>query len=138
MDEWFERLNEQLEAVTRQWSSGGIGPSGARPDVDLIDRGEEFVVTIDLPGYTKEAVTVELADDTLFVEAERSGVEETDTQGDETYVRMERSHESVSRSIRLPVPVDPDGANARMNNGVLTITIGKATAGAGGESIDIE
>jgi HSP20 family protein len=139
MAEWFDRLNEQLETVSRQWSGDGpgLGASGPRPAVDLIDRGEEFVVTIDLPGYTQEAVSVRLADDALFVSAERDGVEETDTQGEDTYVRMERSHESISRSIRLPAPVDPDGASARMNNGVLTITIEKATA-TGGESIEVE
>lgn len=138
--EWFRQLNDQLEEASRRWGGGSmpLGSGGHQPDVDLIDRGEEFVVTIDLPGYTKESVTVRLSDRTLFVDAEREGVEETETEGDETYLRMERTHESISRSLRLPEPVDPEDVTARMNNGVLTITLAKADPGSMGESIDIE
>ena len=140
VEEWFDMINEQLEEASNRFGSGAtnFGLSGGQADVDLIDRGDEYVVTIDLPGFTAEAVTAKLTDRTLFVEAEREGVQETETQGDERYVRMERSHESISRRVRLPEPVDVDDVSARMNNGVLTVKIGKAEPRDTGQSIDIE
>jgi len=135
---WFDRINRQLEQASRQFGPASSIRSavGGQPDLDLVDRGDEFVVTIDLPGYTNDAVTAKLTDRTLFVEAQREGVEETATEGAEDYIHMERRHESVSRRIRLPEAIDRDDVTARMNNGVLTVSIGKAEPA--GAAIEIE
>lgn len=139
-EKWFDQMSKQLEEASRQWSTGSspLPSSGKKAEVDIIDRGDEFVVTMDLPGYTKEAITAKLTDDTLFVDAEREGVDETKTEGEENYIRMERSHESISRRVRLPEPVDPDAVDARMNNGVLTVTLEKKRPSESSKSIDIE
>ena len=140
VEEWFNRMSKQLEEASRRWgeSAKTLSPAGGQADVDVIDRGDEYVVTMDLPGYTRDAVTAKLTDHTLFVDAEREGVDETETAADENYIRMERSHESISRRVRLPEPVDADDVDARMNNGVLTVTIGKLEPTESGKSITIE
>jgi HSP20 family protein len=44
------------------------------------------------------------------------------------FVRHERRHESVDRSIRLPGEVDPEEVTAKMTNGVLTVTLPRIEA----------
>ncbi|MGM0592551.1 MAG: Hsp20/alpha crystallin family protein, partial [Halobacteriota archaeon] len=61
--------------------------------------------------------------------------EEALEEEDERYLRHERRHRSTSRSIRLPDEIDKDNVSARMNNGVLTVTLPKVEAE---EARDIE
>ena len=122
----FDRMSRQFEEATRTWESDGPF-AGWRSEfqgmpVDLVEHDDEFVVTVDLPGFDSEEVTVEVTDQTLRIEAERD--EETEID-DERYLRHERSHASTRRSIRLPDPIETDNVSAQMNNGVLTITLPK-------------
>jgi HSP20 family protein len=88
--------------------------------VDLVEHDDEFVATVDLPGFERDDVEIEVTDHTLRIEAEHEdAMEETEEQ----YLRRERHHESMRRSIRLPEEVDKEGVKARMKNGVLTITL---------------
>lgn len=134
----IDRMSRQFEETARTWESdgpfGGWRSEFQAMPVDLVEDDEEFVVTVDLPGFDREEVTVEVTDQTLRIEAERD--EETET-GDERYLRHERSRASTRRSIRLPEPVETDGVSARMNNGVLTVTLPKLE-GDEATTIDVE
>jgi HSP20 family protein len=136
MQEWFERMNREFADATRQWEgTEGLPMGRSSPDADLVEHDEEFVVTIDLPGFSPEDVTARVTDQTLFVDAEWS-TEETDEEGE--FVRRERQHRSQSRRIQLPQAVDTADVDATMKNGVLTLTIPKAIPDSEGQSIDIE
>ena len=127
LERLFDQMNENLrpfEAAT----SGGV-------PVDVLDADEAFVVTADLPGYEKSDIDVRLSGDTLSIAAER------ETEHDEAtaeYVRRDRSSQHVSRSVRLPEPVDEESTTAEYDNGVLTVTLEKAAPVEGGRSIDVE
>jgi HSP20 family protein len=132
-DNPFESIEEFIERMEREFDADLLGRTESI-DVDVRDGDGEFVVVADLPGYDKESLEVTLADNTLRIEAEH----ETEFEADAgEYVRKERSHESVSRSVRLPEPVDEDGVSASFSNGVLTVTLEKREAGSG-TRIDIE
>ena len=137
IDRIFDRLNRQLEDASSVWESNqGVGLAGADFAVDVEDAPEEFVVTVDLPGFDKTDVDVRVKDRTLTVSAERS--EEHDTGDEEsTYIRHERRSRSFSRSITLPEPVDESDVSATMTNGVLTVRLGK-TDESSGHRIDVE
>ena len=128
--EELERLFDQMNENLRPFEAG----SGGVP-VDVVDADGAFVVTADLPGYEKSDIDVRLSGDTLSIAAER----ETE-HGEETaeYVRRERSSQHVSRSVRLPEPVDEESTTAQYDNGVLTVTLEKAAPVEGGRSIDVE
>lgn len=136
MQEWIERMNREFADATRRWEGdfGGmpIGPSS--PDVDLVEHEDEYVVAVDLPGFSADDVTARVTDQTLYVDAEWSSSAE---ESEENFIRRERHHRSQSRSIRLPQPVDADAVEATMNNGVLTLTVPKATPASEGRQIDI-
>ncbi|WP_277554043.1 Hsp20/alpha crystallin family protein [Halobaculum limi] len=129
----FEELEDLLERVSRQFEES---PYMWEPEsrlgrwtsqfeampVDLADHEDEFVVTVDLPGFERDNVDVRVTDHTLQIDADH---EEAVDEEAEHYLRHERRHESMHRSIRLPDEVDKDSVNAQMKNGVLTITLPK-------------
>jgi HSP20 family protein len=102
--------------------------------IDLAERDDAFVVTVDLPGFERDEITVEVTDHTLRIGAER---EETTEDDGEQYLRKERRHESARRSVRLPDEVDKDAVEAEMRHGVLTVTLPKIEADEA-RTIDIE
>lgn len=118
----FERMSEGFEEM--QPTGLPVGMEAGTVLVDVEDRGESFVVTADLPGFDRESIEVNLRDDTLELSASRETTEETGTND---FVRRERRRSDVSRSIRLPDPVDAEGTSATHENGVLTVTLPKRT-----------
>ncbi|WP_277552689.1 archaeal heat shock protein Hsp14 [Halobaculum limi] len=141
----FEELEELLERMSRQFEEspyvwepeGRIGKLTAKFEampVDVADHDAEFVVTVDLPGFDRDDIDVRVTDRTLHIDADH---EEAVDQAEEQYIRHERRRESMQRSIRLPGDVDKEQVNARMKNGVLTVTLPKVEAEEA-RSIDID
>ena len=104
----FERMNRQFEEMNRQfarfadsrpahalWSQGGV-------EVDVAEREDSVIVTADLPGFEKAEIDLSVANDALTIRAEH---DVDDAYESEHYVRRERRHHSVSRTIPLPVDV---------------------------------
>lgn len=125
----FDRLSRQFE----QEPFGIVGMEGAIA-VDVVDRDEEFVVTADLPGLSKDDIDVSLADRTLKIEADYEGNEDEESAD---YLRRERNRQPVSRSLTLPEAVDEEGISATFKRGVLTVTLPKRGTD-GGQRIEIE
>lgn len=135
----FDELEEMLDRVSRQVEEG-MGKGGGLPvpgsvPVDVADTGDEFVVTVDLPGYDTEDVELTLSDGTLRLEGTR---EEAEEHARGSYLRRERTKRSVSRRIRLPDPVVEEEVSASYNNGVLTVTLPKVVGDGDSKRIDIE
>mmetsp|Transcript_9011 Transcript_9011/g.22853 ORF Transcript_9011/g.22853 Transcript_9011/m.22853 type:complete len:143 (-) Transcript_9011:279-707(-) len=95
--------------------------------LDLAERDTDFKVTVDVPGIERENITLDVTkDNTLVIKAERNST--TEEKDDKThYHRVERSYGAVTRSIRLPDTADADTTAAKLENGVLEITVGKRT-----------
>ncbi len=132
----IERMSRQFEE-----SMGGIEMGGERSgaSIDVADHGEEFVVTADLPGFRKEDIDVTLRGERLQIRAEREESSEEGDGDEGRYIRKERRHESVSRSVMLPEEVDEEAVSGQYRNGVLTVTLPKTSAGEGdSHRIDID
>jgi len=84
---------------------------------------DEFVVMADLPGYDREDIDVRATEGAAY-DYRRARCGERDA--DRRYLRRERRHESVTRSVDLPGPVVDEDASATYRHGVLTITLPKA------------
>ncbi|WP_435073022.1 Hsp20/alpha crystallin family protein [Halorubrum sp. HHNYT27] len=126
LERFFERMSRQFDDASHTWESQGpFAPwasSGESMALDLVDRDDEFVVTADLPGFKREDIDIRITDHTLRIEAEHDEVLDEEA---EQYLRHERRHESTQRSLRLPEDVDKTAVTAKMNNGVLTVTLPK-------------
>ncbi len=90
--------------------------------VDVEDRGKDFHVSVDLPGFSKEDVNIEVAEDVLTVQAKKSQEQE---EKQKNYVHKERMAQTFYRRIALPEKVKTDDAKASLNNGVLEIMLPK-------------
>lgn len=122
----FDRMSRQFEEAQQSWETESPLSRWSKAfeemSIDVVEHDDEFVVTVDLPGFERDDVDITVTNHTLRISADRE--EETATEG-ERYLRRERRHESAERSIQLPDEVDTDAVTASMQNGVLTITLPK-------------
>jgi HSP20 family molecular chaperone IbpA len=101
-------------------------PISKLPSVDLADRGKEFVITVDLPGYTKEDVDIRVTEHWVQIKAESKKIKEEENRA-KNYIQKERYYSSFARVIPFPESVTSSGSRATMKNGVLEITVPKST-----------
>jgi HSP20 family protein len=102
--------------------------------IDVQDNGSAYVVEAELPGVAKNEVSVSLQDGRLNISVSKDeSLEETS----KNYIHKERRYSSMSRNILL-ADADEKGVKAKMDNGVLTITVPKKSKPQNGVIIDIE
>lgn len=104
------------------------------PDVDVFERGDQWVVRADLPGLEPKDIHLEIRDGYLLLSGERLSEREERPAGG---ARFERSYGSFRRTIPLPEAVDPDAAKAEMRNGVLEVSF-KMPEGGRARRIEIQ
>jgi len=92
------------------------------PAVDVAVEKDNVVVKADLPGLSKDDVTVTLQDNYLTITGEKK--HETEQQ-EANYFLSERVYGSFTRTIELPVAVDARKIEARFKDGVLHVTLPK-------------
>jgi HSP20 family protein len=109
--------------VAQHSNGGGWAPYG----VDVREDGDHLYVEAELPGFKKDEVDITLENQTLTIAAERKS--ET-TDGDDggakgEWLLRERRYSRFLRSFTLPPTVDDQKVDAKLNDGVLTITLNK-------------
>lgn len=92
------------------------------PRMSLWDEGRNLVLKADVPGLTDKDVQLSLTQDVLTVSGERK----SDAPDGYSVHRQERQPTRFSRSFTLPYKVTADEINAKLENGVLTVTLPKA------------
>jgi HSP20 family protein len=117
-------FTEIQDAVTDMVDSAlrGVAPiGGGRPRYDLVQVPEEgYWVLMDLPGVVKEDLDVTTVGDELTVSGRRHRPDLPD--GSEVR-RSERGYGHFRRTLRLPADVDVAGIKARLESGVLRVTL---------------
>jgi HSP20 family protein len=128
---WMRQMQDQLDrAFSGLWSGGGttsswtpdnvFGPTDWSPAIDVFQRGNDLVVRADVPGLSKDDITVDIADDQLTIRGERRYDHEEERDG---VFRSERSYGSFCRAVPLPQGAIADSAKATFNNGVLEVVL---------------
>jgi HSP20 family protein len=102
--------------------------------IDVQDNKSEYVVEAELPGVQKSEVSISLNDGRLNIAVKK---EENIEEKDKNYIHKERRYSSMSRSIML-ADADETGIKAKLDNGVLSVTVLKKAKPASGVVIDIE
>jgi len=104
------RLPGEMEAVSR-----------AR--MDVLDKGPIYEVVADLPGVKKEEINVAVEGERVTITAESRT--EREVKEGERVLHCERHATRYARSFELPTEVTEQGAEAKFENGVLTLTLPK-------------
>jgi len=116
------RMRRRIERLMRSLGSIATFEEIESFPVDISETENEIIVRADLPGFSKEEVSVSATENTLTIEAKHK--EEKKERG-EKYYTVERKFGSFRRVISLPVEVEPEKAKARMKDGVLEVILPK-------------
>jgi len=93
---------------------------GGYPTVNLFQKGDDYVITAEVPGVRKEDISVEVKGDLVRIAGERK----PDFQAQEVSVhRMEREYTKFDRTIKVPIPIDPEKVTASCEDGILAVTL---------------
>jgi len=90
------------------------------PKIDVMQRANELVVRLDLPGVNPDDVTVEISDAAVTISGERKQ-EHAEENG--SIYRFERSYGAFFREIPLPEGAIVNQAKASVKDGVLEISV---------------
>ncbi len=91
------------------------------PAMDIRESKDGYAVTVELPGASKDDVSVELHDNVLTVKGEKRDERE---EKDEHRHYVERTYGSFTRSFRMPADTSDD-VRASFKDGVLTVDVSK-------------
>lgn len=128
----FDRMVDSMFAgfglTPRRMFASNSSPLGAntfKPMVDVYGTDKEYVIQADLPGIDEKDLSIELKGDVLILSAETKHEEKTEDKG---YYRVERSSGSFRRVLNIPDDADRDNINAKLDKGVLCITMPRTKA----------
>lgn len=128
---WFDDFfNERFPSL----DVGFFGKSGY-PKVDVIDEDNQITIKAEVPGLNKDQVSVFIDDDVLQIKGEKK--EETEDKN-KRYVHRELKHSSFCRSFSLGDNVDKESADAKFENGILSITLKKTVPTPKAEARKVE
>lgn len=102
--------------------------------IDVKETENEYLVEAELPGVKKEEISLSVEDDNLSILVNR---QENVEQDSKNYIHRERRVSSMSRRVRL-ANTRLDEIKAKLEDGVLTVTVPKQTAAVNSRKIDIE
>lgn len=124
----MRRLREDMDRLSggpgfpRGWMTPfeGLETSDWAPPIDAFQRGSDFIVRADVPGMSRDDLSVEIGDEALTIRGERKFDHEEERDG---VFRTERSYGSFCRVLPLPEGALTDSARASFKDGVLEVVI---------------
>ena len=121
----LDRLRRQMDELYGAWSGGTLPmPSaGVFPLINVTEDNDNYYVRAELPGIKSDDLDIQVTAKGISIAGERTiPVEGNNVK----YHRREREAGKFSRSVNLPDDIDVDKVYARLENGILTMTIPKA------------
>lgn len=93
---------------------------------DIKELDDKYELRIDLPGVTKDDITIEVQEDNILITAKKAGKkDEKDKDG--AFIHKERYEGEMQRSFYIGEKIDKDSIKAKLENGVLFIEATKTT-----------
>ncbi|MBD9731036.1 Hsp20/alpha crystallin family protein [Streptomyces sp. NPDC012461] len=117
----FDQLLSEMSGLIESTVGGAATAVAWTPLADVTESDDAFHVEIELPGVKSKDIDVEASGQELVVTGE---IKEKERKG--VLRRSTRRTGAFEYRLRLPREVDTEKINARMSDGVLTITVPKA------------
>ena len=123
----INRLREEMDHLFENFLGGAQRVAGAGfvqgyPAVNVWEDEQNLYAEAEVPGLTMDELEIYVVGNELTVRGERKEGEE------QAYHRRERGVGKFQRVLPLPLPIDSEKVEARLHDGVLTITMPKAEA----------
>jgi HSP20 family protein len=123
MAQMSPRLAHALGLHARQQGNDRAMTTAWAPALDISERKDAYLVTVEVPGVEPEDLDITMEDGLLTIKGERQFTSESSEQ---QFHRVERRYGAFRRSITLPAQVQADHIEATFDNGVLQIVVPKA------------
>jgi HSP20 family protein len=114
-------FNELFHGGNRKEASSSISPW--TPSVDIYETDDALVIKAELPGVSKDDVSIDVHENTLTLRGQRKHEAEVK---DAQYHRVERTYGSFQRSFTLPSMIDYEKVQATFKDGVLELHLPKS------------
>lgn len=119
----MDRLQRDMNRLFNNYSVTAKGSTFKRfPAVNILHNDDSAKVISELPGLRADEINISVDKNVLNVSGERKMGE---LPNEVKYHRMERSFGKFSRSIQMPFNIDANNVDAKLVNGVLTVTLPK-------------
>ncbi|MFQ5889229.1 MAG: Hsp20/alpha crystallin family protein [Gemmatimonadota bacterium] len=133
---WAAPFSELHDLVGDFLEGVRIFPPGAgrAPRIDMVRTAEEYRIFVDLPGVRKDDLEVSTVGDEITISGKRRRPQLA--EGAEV-IRTEREYGRFRRTLHAPADVDTARVRAKLEDGVLRLTLPRRTE-AEKKQIDIE
>jgi HSP20 family protein len=112
----------------------GVQEETWAPQVDVFQKNDRLIIKADLPGLSKDDVSVEVTEDAVTIRGERKTERQEEREG---YYQTERRYGSFYRVVPLPTGAMSDQAKAIFRDGVLEVTMPSPPAATRGRRLEI-
>ncbi|HSY26258.1 MAG TPA: Hsp20/alpha crystallin family protein [Burkholderiaceae bacterium] len=124
-DRLFDSVVEDYFAAPKNKTTKTANTSIA-PRINITESEQAYIVEAEIPGVTKENVKISVDGKHVTLEAEVK--RDVESKEGETVIFAERTVQKFSRSFTLAVEVDDERTIAKLENGILTLTLPKKEA----------
>jgi HSP20 family protein len=121
LSSWQEQFNRLFDSTLAVRSDDSALTPWA-PSVDIYETENELVIKADLPDVSEKDIDIRIENNVLTIRGERKFEQKVK---EESYLRIERSYGSFSRTFSLPNTVNTDAIKAEYKQGVLSVELPK-------------
>ena len=126
-------LDRFFDGTTDRYVGGAKPGSAARtPALDVSETDSHYTVALDVPGITREQLKVTIEGRRLSIEtvapADAEAAAADASKNEVRVLYRERGAAQYARTVSLPAEVDSAASQAKVENGVLTLTLAKKVA----------
>src|SRR5690606_7505027 len=123
LNELHTQLHRWMDSVLERTSGLTADPLSWSPLADLSETEDAYLVEVEVPGVSREDISIDLSGTELVITGERK---EREREG--WFRHRTRSVGRFHYAVTLPRDIDPDGVDATLSQGVLTVRIPKSKA----------
>jgi HSP20 family protein len=123
-DRMFNDFRNDFETLlTPWWAASSVVPAleTRMPVVDIEDRGKDYYISAELPGFKKEDVEIQVTDESVEIKASAGWKYDNSSN----FICTERKCDSFFRMIALPEKIKSDEVEAELKDGVLEVILPK-------------
>lgn len=135
-DDVFERM---MKTFNEMFDANALAPFADANSfrTDITEKEDAYLVEAELPGFSKEDITIDVRNNELTIRAKRDQMEESKDEKNKV-IRQERRYGEFVRKFYVD-NINEDEISATLDNGVLKIHIPKKTKeGTSGKRIQIQ
>ncbi len=121
----LERMRREMDRIWDRYSrelSSSTFEQDWNPSLNLVETKDSLVVELEVPGIDSEDINISVSGEMLTIKGEKK---QGAHREEKNYHLAERVYGKFSRSIRLPISVDPERVEARYKDGILLISMAK-------------